>query len=1361
MSRLSVTILALSALVMSQASVPAAAVAAQPQSSGAVAERPEQQRTFAEPLVAVGAPRPEETRQLAAALERYRAQRDVEAVQPVTAFLAEHPDSAWKPSLLANLAVLYRHTGYIDRALAAAGEAWRLTRSSTEPDARTVADTALATYLDLTAALGRTEELQALLTEVRGRRLRGRAADAVSGSWASLWQMRAHPGDSFRCGPLAVERVAEALHPGRGVDPRLLHYPSTRQGTSLAEIGRLAHDTGLDLAAVRRESGSAIPVPAVVHWKADHFAAIVAQEGDRFLAKDLTFGEDRWVSRAAVEAESSGYMLVARQAVPRAGWRSVGEAEAARVHGKGVSANPNPGSTGDSDPKLPDLPGDCGSGSDSGMPVYDFHTAVVSLNVTDTPVGYVPPRGPAVPIGITYNSREDFQPATFDFTNLGSRWSFNWLSYVEDDDPNNSGETVRQAERGGGSLIVPHVAGMPSGTYGPAVRGYHQTIVRTLASGATVGFVVQYPDGSQDVYGQSDNAATMRKYFLTAVSDTAGNTVTLHWDAATSRLLTITDALGQQTTLAYQLAGDIYKVTAVTDPFGRQAAFQYAGGELASVTDAVGVTSSFAYGPAVYDGTLAPDFMNALTTPYGTTTFDMAEHPPANLDDIGNVRWLLATDAAGNQKRIEFIHEAAGITRTTTEAVPAGFLNNNLNYRNTFYWNQTAMQSYDDNDPNRYLNATVELHWLRDLTGSEVAVSSILESEQAQGQHRLWFGYPNQPDFGYQGSLSAPTVAAQVLDSGQQQVTARTYDSSGRIQQLVDPAGRTYSFLYAANGIDVAAVRNPTLNGGNGEQIAAYTYNSSHRPLTFTDYSGAVHSATYNSFGQMTSLTRPDGAITNLTYDAQGFLQQVARAGTSLQESYTYDTANRVRTWTSTDGYTLTFSYDNLDRLTAITYPDGTSDSVAYFRRDVILFQDRMGRLTSYQYDAADRLVKVIDPANRATNLAWCACGALAQIADPLGHLTSWQRDGLNRVIAKQINGQATVFYAYDGAGRLARRTDALNQVTSYDYNVDDTLAGVTYQNAVHPTANVAYLWDPFYPRLALMSDGFGTTSYTYNPAGVAGAGQVASIAAPAPNHTVTFQYDVIGRRIARTVDGVAVATTYDALDRPATVTSPLGTFTAAYDGSSSRLTSLSYPNGQGPTFSYLDAAHDFRLSELRYGPAANSFNLSQFDYSYDAAHDQITGLAWHDLNNQSGRFFSFGYDAAKQLTGRQQTTDPTQSPVDVLHNTGYGYDLAGNRTSETIDASVTAVTFNGANQVVAVQNGLALQAQAAMDAARARSAQRPPGAAAPPGGAPPPGGPPPPRAQGAAPQPRGSLAQPQGSPAQPQGHQKQEGGRQ
>ena len=83
------------------------------------------------------------------------------------------------------------------------------------------------------------------------------------------------------------------------------------------------------------------------------------------------------------------------------------------------------------------------------MAQYSFHTMLVSLHVFDTPVGYTPPRGPSVQFSVNYHQREVFQPQIFTYSNLGPKWTSNWVSYVEDD-PTATGQPANVYLRGGG-----------------------------------------------------------------------------------------------------------------------------------------------------------------------------------------------------------------------------------------------------------------------------------------------------------------------------------------------------------------------------------------------------------------------------------------------------------------------------------------------------------------------------------------------------------------------------------------------------------------------------------------------------------------------------------------------------------------------------------------------------------------------------------------------------------------------------------------------------------------------------------------------------------------------------------------------
>ena len=104
----------------------------------------------------------------------------------------------------------------------------------------------------------------------------------------------------------------------------------------MPQVAELSRKIGLNYQMAFRNSGDFV-VPSVVHWKVGHYAAMVRKAGELYELDDPTFGNKTWATRQALEAETSGYFLVAAGALP-AGWRAVNEAEGATVWGKGQTA---------------------------------------------------------------------------------------------------------------------------------------------------------------------------------------------------------------------------------------------------------------------------------------------------------------------------------------------------------------------------------------------------------------------------------------------------------------------------------------------------------------------------------------------------------------------------------------------------------------------------------------------------------------------------------------------------------------------------------------------------------------------------------------------------------------------------------------------------------------------------------------------------------------------------------------------------------------------------------------------------------------------------------------------------------------
>ncbi len=1085
-------------------------------------------RIFEEPLVPVGGePTATENAALAAALLGYSNRSSPDDFSSLTGFLEKHPKSPWNAALLTGLGLEYYNTAHYSLTMPAWSEAWRLAKDATEARGKAIADRAVGELAYMFARLGRMAELDALLKSVAGRVFTGPATERISGAREGLWTMQNEPGIAFRCGPLALHRIKLFLDPKNAGGDLIHTAASTKDGFSLPQVVALSKKLGLNYRMAFRDKGAAVVVPSVVHWKVGHYAAIVGQEGDRYLIQDPTFRNDAWITRAALEAEASGYFVIPTGPLS-AGWRAVEANEGGIVWGKGTVGGPC---------------ADCGPGPPppepcQGMAVPSVGLLFVSLGLSDEPVGYSPPVGPAVRFLVRYNQRDAFQPANFTYSNFGAKWTFDWLSYIKDD-PSNPNAGVQYYRMGG---FVRSFTGFDSNTQSYAIQQLDRT---KLTRTSPTSYEMVSADGSKVIFSQSDGSSgTSRKIFLQQIIDPAGNAVSLTYDA-NLRIVAVADAIGQVTTLSYEHPTDIYKITKVTDPFGRFATFDYdASSRLIKITDVIGLTSQF-----VYEG--AGDFINALVTPYGTTAFTKG--------GSGTTRSLETLYPDGQKERVEFNQSSTlGIPNSDPPAsVPTGMATRNeyLFARNTYFWSKIASATgYGD-----YTKAKI-YHWLHTADGSSGAAT--LESEKEPLEGRLWYDYAGQGTAISVGTMTKPAHIGRVLDDGSTQLYTYEYNDFGNMTKMVDPLGRTFSYTYSTNGIDLLATR--MTRGGANEILSQTTYNAAHQPLTVKDAAGQITINTYNARGQLRTTTNAKSEVTTYNYSSNGYVISVdgPLPGTGDTETFTHDPFGRVLTRTDVSGYTLTFDYDALDRLTKVTFPDGTYSQSTYTLLDLAQSRDRARRVTSFEYNPLRQMKQQTDPLNRVTLYEWCKCGGLKSLTDPMGRTTTWGNDVQGRVTSKTFADGSSITYAYENStSRLRRRIDEKLQVTQYSYHLDDTLNETSYANAAVATPPVSYTYDPNYEREISMTDGTGTTLYSYvriTGESSFGAGKLATVDGPLPNDTITFGYDELGRRVSTAINGIASTVTFDAAGRVLSTTNALGMFNDTYAGNSLRKTSQS-----------------------------------------------------------------------------------------------------------------------------------------------------------------------------------------------------------
>jgi RHS repeat-associated protein len=1239
-------------------------------------------RIFSVPLIPTsGQSSNGENQALASALRSFHKRTDTENVSALTNFLTQYPQSRWRAALQYNLGVLHYETGYLTAALDEWRDTWNLTKGVSSGELHALADGAFGRLSILSAQLGRTEDLKNLFAEAKGRGFYGAAEQQVRSAQSGYRTMQQHPDIAFKCGPFALDSIRT---PDKNVHRRsavVQTAASTAKGTSLSMVKNWSDQLNLNYQMAKRAPGASIIVPSVMHWKLGHFGALVRFKKGKYLIQDPTFaGQELWVSAKALEQETSGYFLVPQGPLPT-GWTAVSQDEAAQVWGRGGAQNQNMNANSLADVKCPICP------TTTPMASPSIFAMLASLSLQDTPVRYQVPVGPDPDLMVTYNY--DFSaPPVFSYSNFGYDWSFQYISFVTVDGSQNVTVTLP----GGGAEIANYSAfDDVNNVYPPDITSHAQIYLD--APGV---YDRHLPDGSRQVYSQPDGTG---RIFLKQIFDPQGNSLILNYDT-NFRLSSIVDQLSQATTFSYlsNTPGNVgfYKIITITDPFGiglgRHASFQYDSAtslELVQITDVLGITSQFTYDTNY--------FIDSLTTPYGKTLFN---------------HYIPTSDADGE----------SGLRITWpdgTQSVTENYIGHELN---TYYWDRKASPAY----PNK--SSASVTNWLLDANSrTESGVPNYTRQSLEGGsvtwpyagtppgavQYRYPAGYavpptnppPTDPELNfthnYTGTSNLPIQISRALDNGHTQLYQYNYNSIGKVTQAIDPLNRTFTYYYDGNNIDLLQVRQT--QGTNNDLLARYVYNSQHEPLTYEDGSGQTTTYTYTiPLGQIQTIVQPSpGGTTTFNYNSSHYLTSIdgPLAGSNDVTTFTYDGFGRIYTVADSEGYTLTFAYDNYDRPTTVTYPDGTYEQVTWNLLDPVFLRDRLGNWTQQQFNSLRQLAAVTDPLGRTTKYQWCTCGALGSLTDAAGHVTSWLRDLQGRPMTKTYPDTSTETYTYEpSTSRLSTVKDALNQIKTYSYYDDNMLSGIAYTSAVHSTSNVSCYYDLNYPRLTSV----GTYAYSYNayitdPFGSAttGAGRVSQITNSAlGSSAVTYAYDALGRVTSRLINSTANASTwsYDAMSRVTSIVNPLGTFTPAYvdqgfsggDKGTRRLVSFTYPNGQVTNYSYFSTTNDERLQDIS-NLNSSSAVISKFDYTYDAKGQIATWKRQADSNPVTR--YDTAYDAAGQLASAVLKTDSTNA---ILHQYYYNFDTAGNRTSEQVDTNVTQAipTSNGLNQVASLSAG-------------------------------------------------------------------------
>ena len=205
--------------------------------------------------------------------------------------------------------------------------------------------------------------------------------------------------------------------------------------------------------------------------------------------------------------------------------------------------------------------------------------------------------------------------------------------------------------------------------------------------------------------------------------------------------------------------------------------------------------------------------------------------------------------------------------------------------------------------------------------------------------------------------------------------------------------------------------------------------------LTHLDASNQVTTYSYNANLQPLSIVYPSGLYSGNVYESDGWLVTnilSTQVGLTLipiaTNTYTY-TNDLVLTHTDPRGLTTSSTWDNLQRLTSMEYPDGTFVTNIYRNLDLVQTVDRMGFTNSFGYDSMRRKIFETNANGVVTAYGYCTCGALTSVTNALGTsvqaVTTFDYDNQDNLTETVYPDGYTVNNYYDLLRQLTNSVDS------------------------------------------------------------------------------------------------------------------------------------------------------------------------------------------------------------------------------------------------------------------------------------------------------------------------------------------------
>lgn len=527
------------------------------------------------------------------------------------------------------------------------------------------------------------------------------------------------------------------------------------------------------------------------------------------------------------------------------------------------------------------------------------------------------------------------------------------------------------------------------------------------------------------------------------------------------------------------------------------------------------------------------------------------------------------------------------------------------------------------------------------------------------------------------------------VGSAERRITA-SYGTSGFIETLSDPEGRTERFTYTASK------RIETVTDPDG-RITRYSYVSDNdlpkdpvcsfafRPevgerIKTVQYPGLTNPTenTYGSSRRILKQSTATGLEYRYSYKVGGAcITNVAQPGVicSGANCPTDDSLENFQAgWRFHGGQVLT---------TAVLKPDGTTTVLRFGSQGQVLESAHSsGERTLYTRDAQNRATVVTDTVGRTNRFTYDVAGNVIRRVDPIGRITEFEYDlrwsKPTSITRYDDAGTPQVWrYGYDNKGNLETATDPLNNTTRMGYSTLGQMTSVTdalqlkTQFEYDAEGDLTKVVDPLRNETLFDADHSGRTTGSTDALGYStswvtnGIGQTTEVLDAIGGKTIlrfdegarlqsvtdprnvtiaSYEYDTFGR-LRNELDAARRSTTYE------------------YDGAG-RVSRVQDRNGQSKRILYDGAG---RVQRVEFADRIRAL-------TYDAV-GRLSRV------EEAESRVDFEYDLVDRLVKEVQTNGAT------THEVGYSYDRLGRRVSRKVNgADETRYKWDAADRLTSIE---------------------------------------------------------------------------